>query len=168
MPFCSALPAGRLKHTLDKKSKSLGLRRRGIVGMLRLRSEVASRSHCSAQHDSRTRSDWRTFVIGDVPLELGSPFVGPTPDLRPGLLYAAPSAPLRAGSTGPGWGGAGCVFSSRNIATNFVAPRNPYARRESKSRAACAGNSSWCRWRWVLAWGPSSGKERPPQDDRFA
>ncbi len=77
-----------------------------------------------------------------------------------------PSAPLRAGSTGLGWGGAGCVFphaaALQALLHSGICTRDT----KSKSRAASAGNSSWCRWRWVLAWGPSSGKERLPQDDK--
>jgi hypothetical protein len=36
---------------------------------------------------------------------------------------------------------------------------------ESKSYCGCGGNSSQRWWRRLRAWGPSSGKGRPPQDD---
>src|SRR6202043_111191 len=37
-----------------------------------------------------------------------------------------------------------------------------------KIRQSCGGNSLWCLWCYVRAWGPSSGEGRPPQDDRGA
>jgi hypothetical protein len=56
---------------------------------------------------------------GVVPPGLGSLFLGLTPDLHPGLLYAAPfgSAQGRLYGTGVGW--CGLLLSSRNIATNL-------------------------------------------------
>src|SRR6266496_2848771 len=69
-----------------------------------------------------------TWAEGAVPPGLGSLFIELTPDLRPGLLYAAPSTVLRAVSPGLLSGG-------------YVQFTQGYR-------------------------DPSSGKQRPPQDDK--
>ena len=106
-------------HTLDKKSKSLRLRRGGMcrdASTLPVRSlrDLTAPLSMTVAHNGV-----RNFVICAVPLGLSFPFIGLTPDLRPGYCVPPSSAPLRAGSTGLGWGGAGCVFSSRCAATKL-------------------------------------------------
>jgi hypothetical protein len=69
-----------------------------IIGMLRLRGEIASRSHRSAQHDNR-KLVRREFDGWCRPFGTRFPFIGLTPDLRPGLHLCRPFG------AGVGWVG---------------------------------------------------------------
>jgi len=75
------------------------------------------------------------------------PLFGLTPDLRPGLLYARPLR-LRSGQALRGWGGVvwAASFPHATSPQIFVPAPNPQGAQANYI-------------------GPSSGKERPPQDD---
>jgi len=58
-----------------------------------------------------------------------------------------------------------CLFLGSFSKVYFCADHRCWTRNQNLHGFDCGGNSCWCRWRCVLAWDPSSGGERPPQDD---
>jgi hypothetical protein len=93
------------------------------------------------------------------PSGLGSLLLGLPPDLRPGLLYAVPFG------TGVGWGGVRLSLGERRSADSFSAESTVDTK--SNPHDFSGGNSFRRLWSCGIAGGPSSGKERPPLDDRY-